>query len=72
MGDNDSVATGCSIPSGNLKKNQHDIAQHWVMEALAAGVVNLEHIPGKYNLADLLAKTLGPYQYYTIIKEFLF
>ena len=42
------------------------------MEALAAGVVNLEHIPGKYNLADLLSKTLGPYQYYTIMKEFLF
>ena len=68
LGYNESVVTSCSIPSITLKNNHNDIYYHRVRKALAAGVISLEHIPGKSNPYDLLIKPLGTHQHYPLIK----
>ena len=59
--DNQGVVLNTSLPSSSLKKKHNAIAYHRVREAVAAGVIKVQHINGKENVADILTKaTDGP------------
>ena len=72
FGDNKSVVSSCSIPEYNLKKSHHALSFHRVREAIASGVINLIHIPGKDNPADVLTKSLVHPALYGLTKPFIF
>ena len=59
--DNQGVVLSTSLPSSSLKKKHNTIAYNRVREAVAAKVINVQHINGKENVADILTKaTDGP------------
>ena len=58
LGDNESVVISCSNPSSNLDKKHNYIYYHWFRGYVAAGVISLAHIPGKYNQTEILTKNL--------------
>ena len=61
MCDNKSVVLTSTLPSSTLKKKHNAIAYHRVREAVAAKIMNVRHIDGKDNIADILTKaTDGP------------
>ena len=68
-GDNLSVILNCSLPSSSLKKKHNAIAYHKVREAVASGIIVLEHVNTKENLADILTKPLGPMLHHPLIKD---
>jgi hypothetical protein len=57
--DNMSVVLNCSLPTSGLKKKHNAIAYHKVRQAIAAGIVEIVHVPSTENLADILTKALG-------------
>ena len=67
LGDNLSVVTNCTVSISTLKKKHNAIAYHRVREAVAAGVINLVHVPTQDNLADIMTKLLGPQQHYPLM-----
>ena len=71
IGDNQSTITSCSIPSSNLKKRHNAITYHRVGEAVAAGIVELRYIKGKYNLADAMTKPLNGEVHYKLWKDYI-
>jgi len=56
--DNMSVVLNCSRPTSALKKKHSAIAYHKVRQAIAAGIVEIIHVPSTENLADILTKAL--------------
>ena len=56
FGDNETVINTASQPHGKLHKRHNALSYHKVKEAVAAGIVKLVHIAGKFNPADLLSK----------------
>ena len=59
--DNQGVIPNTSLPSSSLQKKHKAIAYHRVREAVAAQVIQVQHINGKENVADILTKaTDGP------------
>lgn len=72
FGDNKSVVVSSTLPSSSLKKKHNAIAYHRVREAIAAGIINLIHIPGTENIADILTKALGPSILYGLVKFIMF
>ena len=56
--DNKGVVLNTTLPSSTLKKKHNAIAYHRVREAVAAKIINIHHIDGKENVADLLTKAL--------------
>ena len=72
FGDNKSVVTSSTIPSSMLKKRWNALSYHQVREAIAAGIVNVIHLPGSENPADVLTKFLPHRNAYKLMKEFLF
>ena len=56
--DNKGVVLNTTLPSSTLKKKHNAIAYHRVREAVAAKVIQIHHIDGKENVADLLTKAL--------------
>ena len=71
FGDNLSVVTNCTLSTSTLKKKHNAIAYHRVREAVAAGVINLSHVPTKDNIANIMTKPLGPQQHYPLMSKFL-
>ena len=71
MVDNEIMVTSFSITYITLNNNHNAIFYHQVGEAVAAGVISLEHIPGESKPSDLLNKSLGTHQHYPLIKEFV-
>mmetsp|Transcript_11237 Transcript_11237/g.16168 ORF Transcript_11237/g.16168 Transcript_11237/m.16168 type:complete len:1367 (+) Transcript_11237:2028-6128(+) len=61
--DNGSVVTNVSDPTSTLTKKHNAIAYHKVRETVAAGVQRIAHEAGKYNLSDVLTKSLLAYQH---------
>ena len=57
--DNESVVKNSTSPESPLKKRHISIAYHKVREAQAAGTIQIRHIPGETNLADLLSKLVN-------------
>ena len=72
LGDNKSVVISSTIPSSALKKRWNALSYHRVREAVAAGIVNVIHLPGSENPADVLTKFLPQRIAYRLMKEFLF
>ena len=58
FGDNQSVVTSSTNPHSTLGKRMNALSYHRVGEAVAAGWLRFEHIPGTENPADLLTKAL--------------
>ena len=71
FGDNLSVVTNCTLSTSTLKKKHNAIEYHRVREAVAAGVINLVHVPTKDKIADIMTKPLGPQQHYPSMSKFL-
>ena len=71
-GDNKSVVTNLSWPSSPLKKKHNAIAYHKARQAAAAGIVQLVHISGTENLADILTKPVNTVQFNKLVKPVLF
>ena len=72
FGDNKSVITNLSWPSSPLKKKHNAIAYHKARQSAAAGIVQLVHIPGTENLADVLTKPVNTVMFNTLVKPVLF
>ena len=70
--DNMSVVINMQFPTSNLKKKHNSVAYHKVREAVAAGIVSIGHILGKFNIADILTKALGPQGLYELLKDVLY
>ena len=72
FGDNDSVVTSSSVPHSPLKKRHHALSYHFTREAIAAGVLDFQHIPGALNSADILSKHWGYSQIWPTLRPVLF
>ena len=72
FGDNKSVVTSSTIPSSTLKKRWNALSYHRVREAVAAGIINVIHMPGTENPADVLTKFLPHRTLYKLMKDFIF
>ena len=72
LGDNNSVVLNTTVPSSILKKKHHACAYHRVREAIAGGIMNFVHIPGKTNYADVLSKPLPGEAFHNLVKPLLF
>jgi hypothetical protein len=71
-GDNQVVITNLSWPSSPLKKKHNAIAYHKARQAAAAGIVQLVHMPGVENLADILTKPVNTVQFNKLVRPVLF
>jgi hypothetical protein len=69
-GDNMSLVLNTTLPSSALKKKHNAIAYHRVREAVAAGIVEFEHIPTDENIADCMTKPLSPLVYSKLVKPY--
>jgi hypothetical protein len=58
FGDNKSVVTSSTLPHSTLSKRWNALSYHRIREAIAAGYIRYEHIPGVDNVADFLTKAL--------------
>ena len=58
FGDNKSVVTSSTLPYSTLSKRWNLLSYCRCREAIAAGIVRFEHIPGSENAADMLTKAL--------------
>ena len=72
FGDNKSVIDNSSIPHSKLHKRHNFLSFHRVREAIAAGIITFNFIPGSINPADLLSKHWGHQQIKTVLKTLLF
>jgi len=72
FGDNMSAVMSSTIPSSTLKKRWNALSYHRVREAVAAGIINVIHLPGSENPSDVLTKFLPHSTMYKLMEEFLF
>src|SRR6478672_9621951 len=72
FGDNKSVRDQANVPHATLSKRHNALAFHRVREAIAAGVIIFNHIPGAENPADVLTKFLPHVTAMKHLKELLF
>ena len=72
FGDNMSAVISGTLPSSTLKKRWNALSYHRVREAVAAGIVNVIHLPGNENPADVLTKSLPHNKLYHLMREFIF
>ena len=72
FGDNKSAIISSTIPSSTLKKRWNALSYHCVRESVAAGIVNVVHIPSEWNPSDVLTKTLPHAKAYPLLKELIF
>jgi hypothetical protein len=56
-GDNPSVITSSTIPQSTLNKRHKALSYHRVCESIAAKIMCLVHVEGKYNPRDILTKS---------------
>jgi len=72
FGDNETVASGASIPHSKLHKRHVSLSFHRVREAIASKMLDFIHVPGKQNPADVLSKCWGHQQVKSSLKPLLF
>ena len=56
--DNESVYTNASVPESTLKKKHNSICFHRVRECVAGGIMIVHKVDTKFNLSDILTKSL--------------
>ena len=72
FGDNESVVNTASIPHSRLHKRWVALSYHRVRECIAAGVIQMYHIPGKTNPSDILTKHWDLASVWEVLKPLLF
>ena len=72
FGDNKSMIDSSSIPDGKLHKRHHALSFHRVREAVASKIIELHHIPGQSNPADILTKHWGYQQIWHLLRPLMF
>ena len=72
FGDNASVVTSSSVPQSPLKKRHHALAYHSAREAIAAHILDFQHIPGEINPSDILSKHWGYSQIWPTLQPIMF
>ena len=55
-GDNESMIKNSTIPHSKLHKRHHILSYHFVRSMIAAGFINMVHIPSEFNPSDILTK----------------
>ena len=58
LGDNQAVINSTTIPHSSLSKRWNALSYHCCREAVAAGIVHFEFLPGRENPSDILTKNL--------------
>ena len=71
FGDNESMIKNSTVPHSKLHKRHHILSYHFVRSMIAAGFINMNHIPSGANCSDILTKHWS-YQssYELLIKPF--
>lgn len=72
FGDNRSVVDSSFCPHAKLHKRHTALSFHRVREAVAAKVINFQHIAGALNPADILSKHWGYQQVWPTLQAVLF
>jgi hypothetical protein len=72
FGDNASVITSSTIPQSTLNKRHNALSYHRVRESIAAKIMYLVHVEGKYNPSDILTKALGWVNFWPLVQPLLF
>ncbi len=66
------MATNATVPHSQLNKRHLALAYHKVREAVASDMLNLFHIEGTNNPADIMSKIWGYQQVASRLKALLF
>ena len=61
-----------SVPDGKLHKRHHALSFHRVREAVASKIMELHHMPGSSNPADILSKHWGYQQIWPLLRPLMF
>jgi hypothetical protein len=72
FGDNESVINSAAIPHSKMHKRWVALSYHRVRYAVAAGIINIHHIAGKKNPADILSKHWDLPSVWNTMKPLLF
>ena len=72
FGDNESVVKSGTQVHAKLHKRHNMLSFHFVREAIAAGHVHFQHIPGSTNPADILSKHWGCSDVWPTLRALLF
>jgi len=72
LGDNESVINSAAIPHSKMHKRWVTLSHHQVRCAVAADIVNIHHIAGKKNPADILSKHWDLPSVWNVMKPLLF
>jgi hypothetical protein len=72
FGDNESVVTSSTIPHSKLGKRHNALNYHRVREAVASKMLAFIHLPGKWNVADVLSKHWCHATVWTLLQAVLF
>ena len=72
FGDNESVVDSSSRPHAKLHKRHMALSYHRVREAIAAKIINFQHIRGNINPADILSKHWGYQSVWPMLQTLLF
>jgi len=71
-GDNESVINSAAIPHSKMHKRWVALSCHRVRHAVEAGIINVHHITGKKNPADILSKHWDLPSVWNAMKSLLF
>ena len=71
LGHNKKLVTNLSITCINLKKKHNAVSYHQVNWLVAAGLIKVSHVLGKYNPDGILAKLVSPQHQYPLTKKHL-
>jgi hypothetical protein len=72
FGDNRTVVDSSVVPHAKLHKRHNALSFHRVREAVAAKIVDIYHLSGEYNPADILSKHWGYQTIWRILQPILF
>jgi len=72
FGDNESVINSAAIPHSRMHKRWVALSYHRVRWAVAAGIINIHHVPSKENAADILSKHWDLPSVWEMMKPLLF
>jgi len=72
LGENKSVINSTAIPHSKMHKRWVALSYHRVQYAVAAGIINIHHIAGKKNPANILSKHWGLPSVWNTMKPLLF
>lgn len=59
FGDNESMIKSSTVPFARLHKQRNILSYHYVRSQIAAGYINLVHIPSEFNASNVLSKHWG-------------